>query len=84
MLRNIFGPVSVGDDYRIRTNRELYELFNAMHVAKRINNQRFRWFGHVVRLDADSPPRRVFDAVVGGGSFKAGGNPIIGLLWPHK
>ena len=33
--------------------------------AKRINNQRFRWLGHVVRMDEDAPPRRVFDAVVG-------------------
>ena len=59
VMRKIFGPVRVGDDYRIRTNRELYELFNDMDVAKRINNQRF----HVVRMDEDAPPRRVFDAV---------------------
>ena len=37
VLRKIFGPVRVGDDYRIRTNRKLYELFNDMDVAKRIN-----------------------------------------------
>ena len=42
VLRKIFGPVRVGDDYRIRTNRELHELFNNMDIAKRINNQRFR------------------------------------------
>ena len=36
-----------------------------MNVAKRINNQRFRWLGHVVRMDEDAPPRRVFHAVVG-------------------
>ena len=42
MLRKIFGSVTVGDDYRIRTNRELYELFNDMDVAKRINIQRNR------------------------------------------
>ena len=116
VLRKIFGPVRVGDDYRIRTNRKLYELFNDMDVAKRINNQRFRWLGHAVRMDEDATPRRVFVAVVGGhrrvgrprtfwkdqveealtsngvtnwrrrlkGSFKAGRNPTIGLLWPHK
>ena len=57
VLRTIFDPARVGDDYRIRTNRELYELFK---------KQRFRWLGHVVRMDEDAPPRRVFDAVVGG------------------
>ena len=38
VLRKTFGPVRVAstvDDYRIRTNRELYELFNDMDVAKR-------------------------------------------------
>ena len=50
----------------MRTNRELYELFNDMDVAKRINNQLFLWFGYAVRMDEDAPPRRVVDAVVGG------------------
>ena len=63
VLRKIFCPVRVGDDYRIRTNRK---LFNHMDVAKRINNQRFRCLGHVIRMDEDASPRRVFDAVVGG------------------
>ena len=31
VMRKIFGPLRVGDDYRIRTNRELYELFNDMN-----------------------------------------------------
>ena len=101
VLRKIFGAVRVGKDYRIRTNRELYELFNDMVIAKRINIPRLLWLGHVVRIDEDAAPRRVFDAVVGvhrrnepkearakqrrlERSFKAGRNPIIGLLWPHK
>ena len=36
-----------------------------MEIAKRIKNQRFRWLGHIVRMDEDATPRRVFDAVVG-------------------
>ena len=65
VLLKIFCPLRVGDDYRIRTNRELYELFNDMDVAKRINKQRLRWLGHVVRMDEDAPPRGLFDAVIG-------------------
>ena len=42
------------------------KLFNDMDVAKRINNQQFRWLGHVVRMVDDAPPRLVFDAVVSG------------------
>ena len=60
------GPVRVGDDYRIRTNREQYEHFNDIDVAKRINIQRFCWLGHVVWMAEDAPPRLVFDALVGG------------------
>ena len=41
--------IRVGGDYRIRTNRELYELFNDI--------QRLRWLGHVVRMNEDGPPR---------------------------
>ena len=37
-----------------------------MDVVKRINIQRFRQLGNVVRIDEDTPPRRVFDAVVSG------------------
>ena len=66
VLRNIFGPVSVGEDFCIRTNRELYELFSGLDVAKRINIQRLHWLGHVVRMDEDVLSRRMFDAVVGG------------------
>ena len=39
--RKIFSPVRVGYDYRIPTNRELYELFNDMDVARRrINGEK--------------------------------------------
>ena len=36
-----------------------------MDVAKRNNNQRFRWLSRVIRMDKDAAPRRVLDAVVG-------------------
>ena len=37
VLRKTFGPVRVGDDYRIRFNSELYELLNDIDVVQRIN-----------------------------------------------
>ena len=66
VLRKIFGPVRVGDDFRIRFNSELYELPNDMDVVQRINIQRLRWLGHVVRLEEDASARRVFDAGIYG------------------
>ena len=66
VLRKIFGPGRLSNDFLIRTNRELYELFNDMDVAKRIYTQLLRRHGHGVRIDEHTLPRRVFDAVVGG------------------
>ena len=53
VLRNIFGPVRVGVNFRIRLNSELY---------KRIKIQRQSWLGHVVRMEEDASARRVFNA----------------------
>ena len=36
-----------------------------LDVVKRIKIQRFRWLGHVVRMDEADGPRRGFNAVVG-------------------
>ena len=52
----------VGNDFRIRFNSELYELLNDIDVGQRINIQRLRWVGHVVRIKEDAPARRVFNA----------------------
>ena len=75
VLRKIFGPVRVGDDFRIRYNSELYELLNDMDVVQRINIQRLRWLGHVVRMEEDAPARRVFDAEICGSRRR--GRPCI-------
>lgn len=66
VLRRIFGPLRVGDDYRIRTNRELYELYEDVDIVKRITTQRLRWLGHVVRMDENSPAKKVFEGRVWG------------------
>ncbi|XP_043064519.1 uncharacterized protein LOC122320475 [Drosophila ficusphila] len=66
ILRKIFGPVCVGDTYRIRWNHELYELYDDIDVVSRINIQRLRWLGHVVRMEEVAPARKVFEAVVSG------------------
>ena len=58
VLRKIFGPVRVGDDFRIRFNSE---LLNDIDVVQRINYHRLRWLGHAVRMEEDAPARWVFD-----------------------
>ena len=65
VLRKIFGPIRVGNDFRIRFNSELYELLNDMDVVQRINIQRHRSamsFG----MEEDPQARWVFDVRVCG------------------
>ena len=57
VLRKIFGPLQVGDDFRIRPNSELYDI----SVEQRINIQLLCWLGHVIQMEEDAPERRVFD-----------------------
>ena len=64
----VFGPVRISDEFRIRFNSELYELLNDIDVMQRINIQRLRWLGHVVRLEEDAPAERVFDEEICGRS----------------
>ena len=66
VLRKIFGPVQVCDDFLIRFNSELYELLNDIDIVQRINIQWLRWLGQVVCMEEDAPARRIFDAGICG------------------
>ena len=66
VLRNIFGQVRVDDDFRIRFNSKVYELLNDLDVVQRINIQRLRWLGHVVRMEKNAVVTWVFDAGICG------------------
>ena len=46
VLRKIFGPVGVGDDFRIWSNNELHKLLSDIDVV-----QRSCCLGHVVRME---------------------------------
>ena len=50
----------------IRSNSELYELLNDRDVVQRINIQRLRWFGYVIRMEEDAPASQVFHAEICG------------------
>ena len=71
ILRKIFGPLRVGDNFRIRYNSELYELLNDLNVVHRINIERQSWLGNVVRMEEYAPARRIFDAGICGSRRRA-------------
>ena len=45
-------------EWRIRTNRELYRLYDEKDVVKFCKLSRLRWAGHVIRQDDDDLARR--------------------------
>ena len=60
-LLKIFCSVRIGEDYRIRMNHELYELYADIDIVKRITIHRLPWLGHVVRMDESAAAKKVFD-----------------------
>ena len=58
VLRKIFGPVRVGDDFHILSNNELYVLPNDIVVVQRINIHQLLWLSQVVRMEEDALARR--------------------------
>ena len=59
VLRTIYGPVKEGQEYRIRHNDELYQLFQDADIVTVLRTNRLRWAGHVYRRPHDAPVLRV-------------------------
>ena len=59
ILRRICGPVIDKGEWRIRTNRELYHLYDEKEIVKFCKLSRLRWAGYVMRQDDDDLARIV-------------------------
>jgi len=66
ILRRIYGPVIDMGEWRIRTNRELYQLYDEKDIVKLCKLSRMRWAGHVMRQDDDDLTRKVLLSEPGG------------------
>ena len=62
VLRRIFGAVRERDQWRIRYNHELYQLYDELEVSKIVKLQRLQWAGHVQRMDDNRMPKKVMNA----------------------
>ena len=51
ILRRIFGAVQVGNTWRIRCNKELYDMFKEPNTESFIRISRLRRLGHVGRME---------------------------------
>lgn len=61
VLRSICGPLCEQGRWRIRTNRELTEIYGDETLVGAIKSARLRWAGHVARMDEDRMPKKVMD-----------------------
>ena len=66
MLRAIFGPTNDSGEWGIKYNNEVYTLYKESYIVTYTKINRLRWAGHVIRLEEQSPARRVLVAVVEG------------------
>jgi hypothetical protein len=51
ILRRIYGSVQDSSQWRIRYNKELYELYGEPDLGTCIKLKRFQWAGHIQRME---------------------------------
>jgi len=66
ILKAIVGPTNDGGEWRITYSNELYTLYKENDIVAYIKINHLRWAGQVIRLEEQSPARRVLVAVVEG------------------
>jgi hypothetical protein len=58
--REIFGPVIEDNQWRVRTNSELEELYTDINIGIFIKLQRLRWMGHLHRMDDARSTKKIY------------------------
>jgi hypothetical protein len=61
VLRRIFGPVDDRGIWRIRSNKELADLYEEIDLTTVIKTCRLRWLGHVCRMKEQRDPKKVLE-----------------------
>jgi hypothetical protein len=65
ILRRIYGPVKDNGHWRIRYNKELYELHGEPDLVTCIKLKRLQWAGHVQRMEGTRIAKKAFKAKFG-------------------
>jgi hypothetical protein len=66
ILRRIFVPKKGYGIWKIRTNKELTELYNNSNIVAKIRSRRIAWLGHLIRIDQGQVVKKLFDGKLGG------------------
>ena len=60
IFRRIYGPKYENGEWKSRTNRELEEMSKGESTVKWIKGQRITRLGHLVRMEDDRMPKKIF------------------------
>jgi len=60
IFRRIYGLKYDNGEWKSMTNRELEEMSKGENTVKWIKEQRISWLGHLVRMEEDRMPKKIF------------------------
>ena len=60
ILRRIYGPVCDQGEWRIRTNQEVYDLYEEPSLVAEIKSWRLRWLGHLERMPENRGVKKAY------------------------
>jgi hypothetical protein len=59
ILRRRYGPTCENGVWRIKYNDELHSLYKDLDIVTVIKVARIRWLGHLVRMEENSPYKKI-------------------------
>jgi hypothetical protein len=60
IFRRICGPKYENREWKSWMNQELEEMSKGENIVKWIKGQRISWLGHLVRMEEDRMPKKIF------------------------
>jgi hypothetical protein len=66
ILRRVSGPVNDRRMWRIRSSKELADIYEEIDLATVIKTLRLRWLGHVCRMEEQRDPKTALEGKHGG------------------
>jgi hypothetical protein len=58
IIRRIYGPINEGENWRIRTNKEIEDILEGADIVKFIKSLRLRRCGHIERMNNKRIPKK--------------------------